>query len=227
MPTKTAVDSDHDDKRQKMKISDDLCANLICPITLELPFDPVTAADGKVYERSAIETYISEKKRALKSPVTNKKMGRTLLSSHQTKSLIETSIQHGVITGEAAEAWRERKEVESWKKAAEEGDVEAAVKLASCFYDGTNGLEEDASQAFKNWKIAADAGDLRGMQEYGYHLLEEGAALGNQKFQMEAVLLLGQASARGSSVASLHLGEMYAGKYDLAHFPRDNAMAIR
>ena len=37
------------------KAMDDSAAEFCCPITQELPIDPVTAEDGRVYERSAIE----------------------------------------------------------------------------------------------------------------------------------------------------------------------------
>ena len=71
-------------KRQKQKsVADDL----ICPITLDLPYDPVTAADGRIYERLAIEAHINNNSnRILKSPMTNESMGRALLPSPQTKS---------------------------------------------------------------------------------------------------------------------------------------------
>ena len=42
-------------QEKKMRASiNDVAADLRCPITLQLPFDPVTAQDGKIYERTAI-----------------------------------------------------------------------------------------------------------------------------------------------------------------------------
>ena len=46
--------------------------HLLCPITLELPVDPVVAEDGNVYERNAIEAQLKVR---LKSPLTNEPMG--------------------------------------------------------------------------------------------------------------------------------------------------------
>ena len=43
-------------KHPKKSPSDDL----ICPITLELPWEPVTAEDGRVYEKEAIEQHIEQ-----------------------------------------------------------------------------------------------------------------------------------------------------------------------
>ena len=39
-------------QEKKMRASiNDVAADLLCPITQELPFDPVMAKDGKIYER--------------------------------------------------------------------------------------------------------------------------------------------------------------------------------
>ena len=35
---------------------------LLCPITQQLPADPVTADDGRLYERAAIEEWIEKQK---------------------------------------------------------------------------------------------------------------------------------------------------------------------
>ena len=40
------------------KVIDNGADELVCPITHELPVDPVTAEDGRVYERSAIEEWL-------------------------------------------------------------------------------------------------------------------------------------------------------------------------
>ena len=43
----------------------------VCPITAELPIDPVTAEDGRCYERCAIEEWFARQPQAqVKSPVT-------------------------------------------------------------------------------------------------------------------------------------------------------------
>ena len=53
----------------------DECANeLVCAITLELPFEPVMAEDGRIYEKDAIETWIRRRVEIgepIKSPSTN------------------------------------------------------------------------------------------------------------------------------------------------------------
>ena len=39
---------------------DDVADEYVCPITAELPVDPVTAEDGRFYERHAIEYWLKD-----------------------------------------------------------------------------------------------------------------------------------------------------------------------
>ena len=55
------------------KSINDVAADLVCPITQELPFDPVMAEDGKIYERNAIVKWLGRERT---SPVTRAHMGR-------------------------------------------------------------------------------------------------------------------------------------------------------
>ena len=57
-------------------------SEFLCPITHSLPVDPVTAEDGKVYERSAIEEWLKKQQR---SPLTNEVMGTKLLRAMRLK----------------------------------------------------------------------------------------------------------------------------------------------
>jgi U-box domain len=54
---------------------------VICPITLALPCDPVTAEHGYGYEHSSIEEHIKIHSGVLKSPMTNVPMGHHLISA--------------------------------------------------------------------------------------------------------------------------------------------------
>ena len=63
---------------------------LKCPITIELMMDPVVAADGFAYERSAITRWLLAKGT---SPVTNLQMpSMKLYTSHTLRSLIDSWI---------------------------------------------------------------------------------------------------------------------------------------
>ena len=65
------VDSAETSKRFRSAVDESL-THLVCAITQELPLDPVTAEDGNIYERSAIEAWL---KKQQKSPLTNTPMG--------------------------------------------------------------------------------------------------------------------------------------------------------
>ena len=61
---------------------------VFCPITTEIMRDPVLAADGHTYERSAIESWFEKKRRAneqLTSPKTNVVISDTLMPNHSLK----------------------------------------------------------------------------------------------------------------------------------------------
>ena len=66
----------------------------------------MTALDGHIYERAAIEEWIA--KGNGKSPKTNEPMGRKLLPAPHVKSMIERMVKSGALTGDKADAWQER-----------------------------------------------------------------------------------------------------------------------
>ena len=58
---------------------------------------------------SAIEEWLKQQQ---KSPMTNQPMGARLLPACQIRSMIETMVRSGAISGEVAESWRKRLEEE-------------------------------------------------------------------------------------------------------------------
>ena len=124
-------------------------AEFTCAITLELPLDPVTAEDGHVYERSAIEAWI-ERPGVLKSPKFNTPMGPRLLPSTQTRNVIEQMVRSGVIKGPKADAWLKKTERLADKKLlkdtyakADSGDADAMLSIGNWYFFGQHGLEKD------------------------------------------------------------------------------------
>ena len=79
----------------------------MCPITHELPIDPVIAKDGRIYERSAIKTWFESKDT---SPCTNKKIGKLLVRAPHVKNIIKKIILTGVVNIDEAwvDKWNER-----------------------------------------------------------------------------------------------------------------------
>ena len=67
----------------------------MCPITAELPIDPVpavTAEDGRCYERCAIEEWFERQSQAqVKFPLTNELMGKRLFLAVQVRNSLKRS----------------------------------------------------------------------------------------------------------------------------------------
>ena len=76
----------------------DVAEELTCPITCALVVEPVTAEDGFLYERSAIEDWVRRPRQGpLKSPRTNAPMGPRLLEAVQVRNIIRRMEQSGAI----------------------------------------------------------------------------------------------------------------------------------
>ena len=201
------VDSVETSKRLRSAVDESL-THLVCAITQELPLDPVTAEDGNVYERSAIEEWLKQQQ---KSPMTNQPMGAKLLPAFQIRSMIETMVRSGAIGGEVAESWHKRLEEEQElarvKKKADGGDLGAIVKLANWHRDGTHGLRKDLAQAFRWLERGAKAGSLEALRLIGGYYL-----FGNEGVATDVpmgLVLLAEAAAHGDGPACRLLGDVY------------------
>merc|ERR1712008_223305 len=186
---------------------DSVADDWVCPITCELPIDPVTAEDGHVYERSAIEAHIRTKRANLRSPITNTKMGPQLLSSTQVRSTIEKLVRTGTVNGDKAKQWSNRIQQEDHVKKirldAENGDVSAMHVLGQIYHKGTCGLAEDPVAAYKWFKQSADAGNAPSMAYVGWMLLSSDSVAKNPVYGMG---LLFRAASLGSDLAAFQLG---------------------
>eukprot|EP00978_Attheya_sp_CCMP212_P019002 scaffold52694_cov58-Attheya_sp.AAC.1 len=127
---------------------------LVCPICLELPYYPVTAEDGRVYERSAILKHIDRTKskgKILRSPVTNEKMGTHLMPAVQIQNIIKTLIENGAIEGELATSWKEKEQRQKDREApirnAEGGDRTSKHKVGKLYASGQTGMEKATNLA--------------------------------------------------------------------------------
>ena len=145
----TKPETEEQSKRLRQCV-DDTAEEFICPITFELPIDPVTAEDGRVYERHAIEDWIA-RPGELKSPTANTPMGPRLFPAKQVRNVIERMVRTGSISGPKAEAWSkklaEEDEVKAVRARAEGGDAAAMHELATWYFLGENGLAKDFKQA--------------------------------------------------------------------------------
>ena len=228
MSAKRAASPDEkDDKIKKLRSAiDQVAEDYLCPISQELPVDPVTAEDGRIYERTEIQRHIDQRAAAgsLRSPMTNEPMGPKLLPSAQTRSIIRTLVRTGAIGGDKATRWEERlneeEKLQTWRREAEGGDCYAMYELGCAHWYGTHGLNKDQAAAYGWWKKGADLGEATCMAVAGRCLL---FGMGVDKAVTHGMLLAGGAAWKGSRYGCLLLGMSYdTGKKGL---PKDAAQA--
>ena len=203
------------------KSINDVAADLVCPITQELPIEPVMAEDGKIYEKKAILEWLS---RDATSPVTRARMGSRLLPAIQTRNTIEALVKSGAIGDELTTAWKQKladeKLVKEMHAKAEGGDGSAMYRLGGWCNSGMNGLTKDDVQARAWYERAAAARYPKGMAAFGECLL---LGIGGPQDNALGLVNVTEAAYLGSDVGVMKLGRaFYNGKYSL---PRDPARA--
>ena len=198
---------------ENMKIRsviDSVANDWLCPLTHELPFDPVTAEDGHIYERAAIEELLKKQGNSLKSPMTGKRMGPQLTSSVQARNTIQKLVRSGVITGPKAEPWRQRimQEEERSKMIAraEGGDRDAMYQLGNWYFSGGKGLTKDTAQAIKWFREGARSGDASAMYSLAVGLYK---GVGCEQNKAHGIGLIFRAAEMGSAAAAFDLGEAF------------------
>ncbi|CAB9519368.1 SAM and U-box domain-containing protein 1 [Seminavis robusta] len=197
-------------KRTKKDPADDL----ICPITRELPWVPVIAADGRTYEKEAIETYFKtqrEKGLTVKSVITNEPMSDTLIPAPHIKSLIVTLIENQAIQGDVVEFWHEKaqqvKQKESLLQRANDGDSEAMYAVAVYCKGGIKGFQKDPQLACEWYRKSHEAGNVKGTAGLGVAFVK-GSTI--TKSQQLGIHYLTVAATAGSDFAALELGLAFA-----------------
>ena len=166
----SAQATDEQSKRYKQCV-DDTAEELVCPITFELPVDPVTAEDGRVYERRAIEDWIA-RPGELKSPTANTPMGPRLLPATQVRNIIDRMVRTGSISGPKAEAWSkklaEEAKVKAMRERAEGGDGEAMYEMGELHYYGKKGVARDYVQSARWFQRGHDVGHVKCTTSLGF-----------------------------------------------------------
>ena len=206
-PSETQAETLQACKRYRQAI-DDVADEYVCPITAKLPIDPVTAEDGRCYERCAIEEWFSRQPQPrVKSPVTNEPMGKRLLPAVQLRNTLKRLVESGAISGSKADAWKkamaEEAEVAALRAQAEGGDARAMRKLGCAYYDGRRGLKQDAAQAFTWFKRAADLKGVTGLTACGEAYLYGDGVKWNH---VRGVAMIARAAELGSEHACGVLG---------------------
>ena len=175
----------------------------MCPITQELPVDPVTAEDGKIYERSAIETWLGNNER---SPSTGASMGTRLFPAVQVRSMIEQLVKSGAVDAEKAAAWTKKLEDETFvkelKSKAESGDAEAMLDLGVSYRSGKHGIAKDDKQARAWAERAADLGYVKAIATLGFYLCK---GIGGGRYSTLGLYYMTKAAMLGSDVAAMNM----------------------
>ena len=220
---RAAADETAHDFRRHKSATEEAFAELVCPITFSLPVDPVTAEDGNVYERSAIEEWL---KQQLKSPVTNLAMGTKLLPALRVKNMIRTMVSSGALTGDKVDAWKlklkEEEEVAETLRKAEAGEGWAMYNLGLWYEHGRKGLAKDGAKAFEWYEKSHEAGNAGGTGCLAICYLD---GVGVPMCPVLGTTLLSDAAGRGSKIACCVLGPAYA--HGILGFPKNEKMARR
>lgn len=214
----TTVTPQPNAKRQKTTV---ITEDLLCPITLELPYDAVTALDGRLYERRAIEKHFDhchEQGHGIKSPITNEFMGDKLLPSPQTRNHIQVLIDNGLVTDELKDAWNKRiqqqKDMEELVKMAETGDSESMFRVGRNYLEGEKGFRKDLALGHRWTERAHQAGCIRATAKIGINILK---GVGTEANEHVGVMYTSMAAGMGSSMAAYRMGIWFSeGKYGIA-----------
>merc|ERR1712151_1060239 len=126
-----------------------IAEEMVCPLSLELMVEPVTAEDGHHYERKWIEKTIKAQGSDLRSPMTSEKMGSRLFPSARLANTIESLVESGTIDKELHKSYKKSKLIFDTEKKAANNDVEAIKLLASWHESGSNGFEKDSEKSKK------------------------------------------------------------------------------
>ena len=202
-----------------------VAAEYVCPLTLELPVDPVVAKDGQIYERSHILAWLS---RNATSPVTREPMGTELTPVPIIRNSIEKLVSSGAIEGDIAEAWQKASAkkrademlVKETRAKAEGGEGDAMYLLGAWYQLGMNGLAVDKAQARAWYERSAATRDPMGLSSFGSCLLR--GAGGPQNTSLGLVYITDGAHL-GSNFGAYTLGKaFFAGRHGL---PEDRVQA--
>jgi len=191
-----------------------------CPITHNLPVDPVMAEDGRVYERDAIQEWFwTHKGTHCPSPMTMVTIGKNLVKAVQARNTIEQLIKKGLISGEPAETWKRKTAV--WDalspimrdhyKRANKGDATSMHHIGFAYRDGSHGVTKDEAVAAEWFDKSALYGSATGGSALGVMYLE---GQGVVRCPVRGHIELARAAMRGSEHAAICLARnMYAGHY--------------
>ena len=204
-PLGSAVDDAASFMASKYRESLDGAANeFLCPITQELPVEPVTAMDGKVYERKAIEDWFRQGNG--NSPMTNQPMSNQLLPATHVRNSLELMVKSGALTGEKVDAWKKKLEEEETiaklLEKAQAGDVIAMSRLGLTYEE-----QDKFTDALAWYRRGADAGSMACLSQVGrFHVFGHGM---NEPQPGAGLIMITEAAVNDNQHACWLLGEYF------------------
>lgn len=214
-------------ERMSAMIERVMARTLVCPITLQLPHDPVQTPQGQVYEKGALLLWLKTKET---DPITNERLTvDDLRPARWARDQIETYLSTpGVsVSPSLTENWKKMKaaaeKVEALKKKAREGSGEACHKLGHLMLNGKLFLNDEIdATANVDAKKAEEWFAMGSLKAHPGCMHEMGVIeLGRKNF-VPAVYFLTQAS-RAVPESLYALGQGFAsGSMGL---PKDEAQA--
>lgn len=208
MPRETKSELEHELERASKRaktVVNKVADEFLCPITGELPVDPVTAEDGKIYERAAIAEWLLKKNT---SPMTNLVMGPRLFPATQVKNMIDELVRSGSIEGEKVTAWKkhheEQRKLEDLRARALSGDESAMAAMGVAYQHGKYGLNENFRMARVWFRKGAMRHNYQCMAYYAQSLLER------EQGVHTGLIFCTRAADHGEPMALLILGQLFA-----------------
>ena len=193
-------------------LSDDLLDEFACPISGRLPVDPVTAMDGRIYDRHGLMTWFDKHPgTTIKSPVTGEAMSKGVITAYQVRNTLNSFVERGLLTGEAVDEWKaECKEVDAYDAelkhafvAAERGDKNAMAAVGFAFREGMHGAPVDHARSLEWMFKAARRGSVQGWASLGVAYVK---GQGVRRNHITGVMYLTYAAALGSEHGCVVLG---------------------
>ena len=178
----------------------------------------MTAQDGHIYEKSAIEEFFKTKPGNIRvpSPMTQIPMGKTLLSAPKIKNHIESMVMKGYIQCPLADKWKKqhhtKKAVDVMLEKAQKKRRLSTIEMKSlggwCQQGCSElGIKQDFEMALRMFETLHAMGDPEGTALLG-NMFYRG--LGTTPNAQKGLVYLGMARAKGSSLGAYYLAECFS-----------------
>lgn len=135
--------------------------DLVCPISQELPTQPVVAEDGKVYDQDAWQKYTNRTVRTttqkrLRSPWSRKLISKEVYCSPPIKQIIEQAVRDGHVPEELCASWKEKLRLQSeFQKLNHTAKRKPSVwmEIGDRYCNATGGVSKNLQLAYESYEM--------------------------------------------------------------------------